>query len=110
MEEALLVLFREAIAYAEQGRRMGLRTIAREGFLLLEAQVHTKRRRARAGEAELALLWEGIYRSPRDSDAPGAKLRRACDAIPGSFAAVRRVKHGLALTLGLPTERVESGE
>ncbi len=109
LAEALLVLFREAITYAEQNRTMGLRTLAKEGFLLLEIRVHT-RRWAKAREAELNLLWEGIYRSPRDTDAPGAKLRRALEELPGSFAAVRRMAHGLTLTLGLPTESVKSGE
>ena len=34
--------------------------------------------------------------------APGAKLRKAMLPVPGAFAAVRKTKKGLALTLGLP--------
>ena len=106
LEDALLALFREAVGYMEQNRPLGLSTLEREGSLLTELEIWTKRG---LKPKDLRPLWDGLYRSPRDSDAPGAKLRRACDAIPGAFAAVRRTKHGLVLTLGLPTERVESG-
>ncbi len=99
LEAALLALFREAVAYAELNHRMDLRTLEKSGFLLTEVGV--KSRRGHRAE-EYGLLWNGIYRQPLDGDAPGAKLRKAAAAIPGAFAAVRRTKDGLALTLGLP--------
>ncbi len=98
LQEALLALIREAIPYGEQGEKLVLRTEEREGFLLAEAEVRTKVLRA----GTYAALWEGIYRLPGGGDAPGAKLRKASAAIPGSFCAVRKIKHGLCLTLGLP--------
>ncbi len=98
LEEALLALIREALPYGDQGEKLVLRTEEREGFLLAEAEVRTKAFRSGA----YAALWEGIYRLPGGGDAPGAKLRKASAAIPGSFCAVRKIKHGLCLTLGLP--------
>lgn len=98
LEEALLALLRAAMPLALQGP-MTLRTLEKEGFLLLEAEVRT-RHRLRAGE--YAALWESIYRLPLWKNAPGSALRRACAALPGSFCAVRRTGRGLCLTLGLP--------
>ena len=98
LEEALLALIREALPYGEQGHALILRVREREGFLLSEAEVRTKVLRTGA----YAALWEGVYRLPGGGDAPGAKLRKASAAIPGSFCAVRKTKHGLVLTLGLP--------
>ncbi len=104
LEEALLALFREAVGYMEQNRPLGLATRQGEGFLLTELAVWT--RRGLKGEG-LRPLWDGLYGELPQGDAPGGKLRRACDAIPGAFAAVRRTKHGFTLTLGLPSEGVE---
>ncbi len=99
LEDCLLALFREALAFAEQNCRMLLRTEEKSGFLLAEVGVRSRRgHRAK----EYSALWNGIYRRPLDSDAPGAKLRKAAAALPGAFAAVRRTKDGLILTLGLP--------
>ncbi len=98
LEEALLALIREALPFGEQDETLTLRTEEKEGFLLAEAEVRTKKLRSGA----YASLWEGVYRLPAHGDAPGAKLRRASAALPGSFCAVRRTKKGLALTLGLP--------
>ena len=106
LEDALLALFRDALPYAEQNRRMELRTLKTGGCLLTEVGVRTKRGLKRP---EFRRLWDGIYREPDDGDAPGAKLRKATAAIPGAFAAVRRTEHGLALTLGLPTGSEELG-
>ncbi len=99
LTDALLALIREVIPYGDGHARLILRTGEKEGFLLAEAEVGTKWH-LRSGA--YASLWEGIYRLPGSGDAPGAKLRRASAAIPGSFCAVRRTKKGLALTLGLP--------
>jgi hypothetical protein len=107
LEEALLALFREAVGYMEQNRPLGLATRQREGFLLTELAVWT--RRGLKGEG-LRPLWDGLYGELPQGDAPGGKLRRACDAIPGAFAAVRRTKHGFTLTLGLPSVREARGE
>ena len=99
LEDCLLALFREALAYAEQNCRMVLRTEEKSGFLLTEVRV--KSRRGHKAK-EFSALWNGVHRRPLDGDAPGAKLRKAASALPGAFAAVRRTKDGLALTLGLP--------
>ena len=99
LENALLALIREALPYGERDEKLTLRTSEREGFLLAEAEVRTKWH-LRSGAYEA--LWEGVYRLPADSEAPGARLRKASAAIPGSFCAVRKTKHGLVLTLGLP--------
>ncbi len=101
LEDALLALFREAVDYARQNEKMTIRTLERAGFLLAEIEVRSK---LRDGESACGQLWDGIYRSPADGDAPGAKLRSAMWRLPGSFAAVRKTKRGLALTLGLPKE------
>ena len=100
LEEALLALLREILPYGDQGSDLILRTLVKEGFLLAEAEAESRKRLLRAGAYEA--LWEGVYRLPGSSDAPGARLRKASAAIPGSFAAVRKTKHGLCLTLGLP--------
>ena len=97
--DALLALIREVLPYGNGHARLLLRTGEKEGFLLAEAEVGTKWQ-LRSGA--FASLWEGVYRLPGSGDAPGAKLRRASAALPGSFCAVRRTKKGLALTLGLP--------
>ena len=99
VEDVLLALFREAVDYALQGEKMTIRTFEREGFLLAEIEVRTK---LRVSDLPYEQLWDGIYRSPADGDAPGARLRKAMWRLPGSFAAVRKTKKGLALTLGLP--------
>ncbi len=99
LEDCLLALFREAVAFAEQNSRMVLRTRESSGFLLTEIEVRTKRA---LKAKEFSALWNGICRQPLDGDAPGAKLRKATAALPGSFCALRRTKHGLALVLGLP--------
>ncbi|MBR4693024.1 MAG: MerR family transcriptional regulator [Oscillospiraceae bacterium] len=98
LADALLALIREALPYGEQDQKLTLRTLEKEGFLLAEAEVRTKVLRT----GSYAALWEGVYRLPGSGDAPGAKLRRASAAIPGSFCAVRKTKRGLCLTLGLP--------
>ena len=107
LEDALLALFREAVGYMEQNRPLGLSTLEREGSLLTELEIWTKRG---LKEKEFRRLWDGVYREPADGDAPGAKLRRASEAIPGSFAFVHRTKRGFTLTLGLPKGEVENGE
>ncbi len=99
LTDALLALIREVLPYGNGHARLLLRTGEKEGFLLAEAEVGTKWQ-LRSGA--FASLWEGVYRLPGSGDAPGAKLRRASAALPGSFCAVRRTKKGLALTLGLP--------
>ncbi len=99
VEDVLLALFREIIDYALQNEIMVIRTFERAGFLLAEVEVRTK---VRVSDLPYEQLWDGIYRSPADGDAPGAKLRKAMWRLPGSFAAVRKTKKGLALTLGLP--------
>ena len=101
MEDILLALFREAVGYALQGEKMTIRTLEYAGFLLAEIEVRSK---IHVSDLPYELLWDGIYRSPADGDAPGAKLRSAMWRLPGSFAAVRKTKRGLALTLGLPKE------
>lgn len=98
LENALLALIQEALPYGEQDEKLTLRTMEKEDFLLAEAEVRTKWF-LRSGA--YAALWEGVYRLPADSEAPGARLRKASAAIPGSFCAVRKTKHGLVLTLGL---------
>ena len=103
LQEALLALIREAIPYGNPGEKLVLRTEKKEGFLLAEAEIRTNVFRMGA----YAALWEGVYRLPGGGDAPGAKLRKASAAIPGSFCAVRKRKHSLCLTLGLP---VSAGE
>ncbi len=100
LEEALLALLWEVPPYGDQGSDLLLRTMEKEGFLLAEAEVESRKKLLRAGAYDA--LWEGIYRLPAGGDAPGAKLRKASAAIPGSFCAVRKTKHGLCLTLGLP--------
>ena len=100
LKEALLALLREALPYGDQGSDLSLRTMEKEGFLLAEAEVESRKRLLRAGA--YAALWEGVYRLPAHGDAPGARLRRASAAIPGSFCAVRKTRRGLVLTLGLP--------
>ena len=99
LEDVLLALFREAVEFTEQNEEMVLRTMEKSGFLLTEIEIRTKRR---LKELDYERLWDGIYRSPADGDAPGAKLRNAMWRLPGAFAAVRKTKKGLALTLGLP--------
>ncbi len=99
LEDCLLALFREALAYAEQNCRMVLRTEEKSGFLLAEVRVKSRRGHK---EKEFSALWNGIYRRPLDGDAPGAKLRKAVAVLPGAFAGVYRTKDGLALVLGLP--------
>ena len=102
LQEALLALIREALPYGDQGEKLVLRTLEREDFLLAEAEVLT-RHRLRTGD--YAALWESVYRLPPWSNAPGSALRRASAAIPGSFCTVRKTKHGLVLTLGLPAAK-----
>lgn len=98
LEDTLLAFFREAVPFVDQNGPMVLRTEEKAGFLLVEAEIRVRRMK----EDGLRLLWDGIYRGPRDMDAPGAKLRKAISALIGAFAAVRKTKHGLVLTLGLP--------
>ena len=98
LEDVLLALFREVIDYADPGNEMFIRTMESSGFLLTEIEVKARHVKEMAYEQ----LWDGIYRSPADGDAPGAKLRKAMWRLPGSFATVRKTKKGLALTLGLP--------
>jgi len=100
LQEALLALLREALPYGDQGSDLILRTKEKEGFLLAEAEAESRKRLLRAGA--YAALWEGVYRLPADSEAPGARMRKASAAITGSFCAVRKTKRGLVLTLGLP--------
>ena len=99
VEDALLALFRETFAFTELNAEMVVRTLERGGFLLAEIEIRSKRGMK---ELEYERLWDGVYRSPADGDAPGAKLRMAMHRLPGSFAAVRKTGKGLALTLGLP--------
>ena len=99
LEKALLAILQEVIPYGDQGSDLILRIMEKEGFLLAEAEVRTKSH-LRSGAYEA--LWEGVYRLPAGGDAPGARLRMAAAAIPGSFCAVRKTRHGLVLTLGLP--------
>ena len=98
-EDILLALFRETVDYALQGEKMTIRTLERAGFLLAEIEVRSK---LHVSDLPYERLWDGVYRSPADGDAPGAKLRKAMWRLPGSFATVRKTKKGLALTLGLP--------
>ena len=98
LENALLALFREVIDYADQGNEMSVRTQEKSDFLLAEIEIRTRHMKESAFER----LWDGVYRTPADEDAPGAKLRKAMWRLPGSFAAVRKTKKGLVLTLGLP--------
>ena len=98
LEDALLALIQEALPYGEQDEKLTLRVLERESFILAEVEVRTKVLRVGAYEA----LWDGVYRLPGRGDAPGAKLRKAAAALPGSFAAVRKTSRGLCLTLGLP--------
>ena len=98
-EDILLALFRETVDYALQGEKMTIRTLERAGFLLAEIEVRSK---LHVSDLPYERLWDGVYRSPADGDAPGAKLRKAMWRLPGSFATVRKTKRGLALTLGLP--------
>ncbi len=99
LEDVLLALFRETIEFAEQNEEMVIRSVEKSGFLLAEMEIRTKHH---LKEQDYERLWDGVYRSPADGDAPGAKLRKAMWQLPGSFAAVRKTKKGLALTLGLP--------
>ena len=101
LEDALLALIREVLPYGEQDEKLTLRVRERESFILAEVEVRTKVLRVGAYEA----LWDGVYRLPGRGDAPGAKLRKAAAALPGSFCAVRKTRHGLCLTLGLPAAR-----
>ena len=101
LEDALLALIQEALPYGEQDEKLTLRVLERESFILAEVEVRTKVLRVGAYEA----LWDGVYRLPGRGDAPGAKLRKAAAALPGSFCAVRKTRHGLCLTLGLPAAR-----
>ena len=96
---ALLSLIREAVPYLDQGRAAFLRTLEKSGFLLAEIEVRTKRH---LSSHEYDLLWEGIFRTPADGNAPGAKLRRDVGDLPGSFCHVRKTKKGLVITVGLP--------
>ena len=98
LEDLGLALFREIVPYTEQDGTLTLRTREQAGFLLTEAEVPCKLLKDEA----FRLLWDGIYRGPRDMDAPGAKLRKAMFTLPGAFAALRKTKHSLILTLGLP--------
>ena len=98
LEDALLALIQEALPYGEQDEKLTLRVLERESFILAEVEVRTKVLRVGAYEA----LWDGVYRLPGSADAPGARLRKATAAIPGSFVAVRKTRRGLCLTLGLP--------
>ncbi len=101
LEDALLALIQEALPYGEQDEKLTLRVLERESFILAEVEVRTKVLRVGAYEA----LWDGVYRLPGRGDAPGAKLRKAAAALPGSFCAVRKTRHGLCLTLGLPAAK-----
>ncbi|MBR4703407.1 MAG: MerR family transcriptional regulator [Oscillospiraceae bacterium] len=98
LEDIGLALFREILPYTEQDGTLTLRTREQAGFLLTEAEVPCKQLKDEAFQ----LLWDGIYRGPRDMDAPGAKLRKAIFTLPGAFAALRKTKRSLILTLGLP--------
>ena len=98
-EEALQALIREFMPYASPHERFLLRTGRKGNLLLAEVEIDTDHH-LRYGTC--ANLWEGVYRTSGGGGAPGDKLRRAAAAIPGAFAAVRRTKRGLALTLGLP--------
>ena len=91
VEDVLLALFREVIDYALQNEKMVIRTFERAGFLLAEIEVRTK---LRVSDLPYEQLWDGVYRSPADGDAPGAKLRKALWQLPGAFAAVRKTKKG----------------
>ena len=99
LENALLAFFRETFPYLEDNGEMRLATASCGGWLLVELRIRVKHRLDRE---QFRALWDGVYREPRDGDAPGAKLRRAISEIPGAFTAVRSAGHGLALTLGLP--------
>ncbi len=99
LQDALLALFREVIDFTEQNEKMRIHTMELSGFLMTEIAVNCKRHMK---AQKYAHMWDGIYRSPADGNAPGAKLRRAMCQIPGSFAAVSKTRQGLALTLGLP--------
>lgn len=106
VEEALLALIQEAVPYVVQNGRMILRVVRSAGFLLSEAEISTKHGLpAKIFHA----LWEGIYRSPENENAPGGKLRNCVSAMPGSFCAARRTAHGLSLTLGLPEGKGSAG-
>ncbi len=98
LEDLGLALFREIVPYTEQDGTLTLRTREQAGFLLTEVEVPCKLLKDEA----FRLLWDGIYRGPRDMDAPGAKLRKAIFTLPGAFASLRKTKRSLILTLGLP--------
>ena len=98
LEDIALALFREILPYTEQDGTLTLRTREQAGFLLTEAEVPCKQLKDEA----FRLLWDGVYRGPRDMDAPGAKLRKAIFTLPGAFASLRKTKDSLILTLGLP--------
>lgn len=98
LEDILLAFFRELVPYGELNGPLALRTLEKPGFLMLEGEVQAKR----LSPEGFQLLWDGIYRGPKDMDAPGAKLRKALNALPGAFAALRKTKAGLILSLGLP--------
>ena len=104
LEDVLLALFREAAPFIESGSPLLERTRSEGDFLLAELEVQTKHR---LGKADYLRLWEGVYRSPADGNAPGAGLRRAVAGLPGSFAAVRGTKRGLVLTAGLPKRKAQ---
>ncbi|MBO4211701.1 MAG: hypothetical protein J5878_03505, partial [Oscillospiraceae bacterium] len=99
LEDALLALILEVLPYSDPDGALVLRTREKNGFLLAEAEIKTGQHLRRN---VYAALWEGVYRLPADGDAPGARLRKAAAALPGSFVNLRKVRHSLCLMLGLP--------
>lgn len=99
LEDALLALILEVLPYSDPDGALIMRTTEKNGFLLAEAEIKTGQHLRRN---VYAALWEGVYRLPADGDAPGAGLRKAAAAIPGSFVNLSKVRHGLCLMLGLP--------
>lgn len=98
-EKLLLALFHEAFSYAAPDQTLYFTLSRQHGFVLAELSFTA---RHRISDAELSLLWNGVYRQPANLDAPGAKLRTAIASLPGSFCAVRKTKKGIVLTAGLP--------
>lgn len=97
-EELFLALFHEALPYAAQTQTIYLSLFEQSDFILAELSFQNKHR---ISHQSLSALWDGIYRQPVDENAPGARLRSAVTALPGSFCAVRKTKKGIILTVGL---------
>ena len=99
LERLYLALFHESLPYAAQEQTVYLSLRKESGFLLTELSFTAKHR---VSGDELSLLWDGVYRQPADASAPGARLRAAISELPGCFCAVKKTKHGIVLTVGLP--------